>query len=117
MSRFYVKRIQKARLYTDRTFHFLVSLQRLATWGLGPEPSVEALAHEITTHRREFSFSLSFYLFINIFIFEIDVLPFRNGDDEREQRQGGSGQDSQTGGAIPTSSSHRQKTIKYIVEG
>ena len=117
MSRFYVKRIQKARLYTDRTFHFLVSLQRLATWGLGPEPSVEALAHEITTHRREFSFYLSFYLFINIFIFEIDVLPFRNGDDEREQRQGGSGQDSQTGGAIPTSSSHRQKTIKYIVEG
>ena len=91
MSRFYVERIQKARLYTDKPFHFLVSLQRLATWGLGPEPSVEALAHEITTRKREFSFSLSFYLFINIFIFEIDVLPFRNGDDEREQRQGGCG--------------------------
>ena len=75
LSRFYIKCIQKARLYTNRAFHFLVSLQRLATWGLGPEPSVEALAHEITTRRHEFSFSLSFYLFINIFIFEIDVIP------------------------------------------
>ena len=98
LSRFYVERIQKAHLYTDRTFRFLVSLQCLATWGLGPEPSVEALAHEITTHRREFFFfflfSFSFYLFINIFIFEIDVFPFMNGDDEREQRQGGCGQGS-----------------------
>ena len=72
----------------------MVSLQHLTTWGLGPEPSVKALAHEITTHRREFSFSLSNYLFINIFIFEIDVFPFMNGDDEREQRQGGCGQGS-----------------------
>ena len=94
LSRFYVERIQKAHLYTDRTFHFLVSLQRLATWGLGPEPFVEALAHEITTRRREFFFPFSFYLFINIFIFEIDVFPFRNGDDEREQRQGGCGRGS-----------------------
>ena len=31
LSRFYIERLQKARLYTDRTFHFLVSLQRLAT--------------------------------------------------------------------------------------
>ena len=91
LSRFYVERIQKAHLYTDRSFHFLVSLQHLATWGLGPEPFVEALAHEITTRRREFFFPFSFYLFINIFIFEIDVFPFRNGDDEREQRQGGCG--------------------------
>ena len=84
MSRFYIERIQKARLYTDRTFHFLVSLQRLATWGLGPEPSVEALAHKITTRRHEFSLSLSFYLFINIFIFEIDVLPFMKENKGKE---------------------------------
>ena len=30
------ERVQKARLYTDRTFRFLVSLRRLAAWGLGP---------------------------------------------------------------------------------
>ena len=113
MNRFYVERIQKACLYTDRTFHFLVSLQRLATWGLGLEPFLEALAHEITTRRREFFI----YLFINIFILEIDVFPFRNGNDEREQRQGGCGRGSQIGGAIPTSSSHRRKTKKYIIKG
>ena len=48
-------------MYTDRTLHSLVSLQRLATWGLGPEPSVEALAHEITTRRRELFFIIIFY--------------------------------------------------------
>ena len=79
MDRFYVERIQKARLYTDRTFHSLVSLQRLAAWGLGPVPSAEALAHEITTRRREFFFC---FLFLFLFIFEVDVFPFRNGDDE-----------------------------------
>ena len=83
MDRFYVERIQKARLYTDRTFHSLVSLQRLAAWGLGPIPSAEALAHEITTRRREL---FLFFIFIIIIfsIFEIDVFPFRNGDDEGE---------------------------------
>ena len=108
LNRFYVERIQKARLYTDRTFHFLVSLQRLATWGLGPEPSVEALAHEITTRRHE----LLLLLLLFLIIFEIDVFPFRNGNDEREKKQGGHGQGSQ----IPISSSHRQKKKEYIVE-
>jgi len=36
----------------------LVTLQRLATWGLGLEPSIEALAHKLTIRRREFSFYL-----------------------------------------------------------
>jgi len=36
----------------------LVTFQRLATWELGPEPSVEALAHELIVRRREFSFYL-----------------------------------------------------------
>ena len=83
MDRFYVERIQKARLYIDRMFHSLVSLQRLAAWGLGPIPSDKALAHEITIRRREL---FLFFIFIIIIfsIFEIDVFPFRNGDDEGE---------------------------------
>ena len=83
MDRFYVECIQKARLYIDRMFHSLVSLQRLAAWGLGPIPSAKALAHEITTRRREL---FLFFIFIIIIfsIFEIDVFPFRNGDDEGE---------------------------------
>ena len=76
LDRFHIERIQKARLYTDRTFHSLVSLQRLATWGLGPIPSAEALAHEITTRRRKlFSFVIPlpylfiYYIYIYIYIF------------------------------------------------
>ena len=51
---FYLEHIHRARLFADRSFHSLVTLQRLATWGLGLEPSLEALAHELTTHRRKF---------------------------------------------------------------
>ena len=54
MSKFHLERIQKARLFADRSFHSLVTLQCLATWGLGPELSLEALAHELTTRKREF---------------------------------------------------------------
>ena len=70
-------------MYTDRTFHSLVSLQRLAAWGLGPVPSTKALAHEITTRRHEL---FLFFIFIVIIfsIFEIDVFSFRNSDDEGE---------------------------------
>ena len=72
LSRFYVERVQKARLYTDRTFHFLVSLQRLATWGLGLESSTEAIAHKFTIRRRKFSyrFLFSFPLFSSPFFFD-----------------------------------------------
>ena len=86
LDRFYIEHIQKARLYTDMTFHSLVSLQHLATWGLGPVLSAETLAHKITTRRRElflFFIIIIFYYYI-FFIFEIDVFPFRNGDDEGE---------------------------------
>ena len=64
--RFYIEHIQKARLYTDMTFHSLVSLQHLATWGLGPVFSAETLAHKITTRRREL-FLFFVFIIINIF--------------------------------------------------
>ena len=60
LSRFYIEQVQKARLHIDRIFHFLVSLQRLATWGLGPEPSAEAIALELTIRRRKFSHHFPF---------------------------------------------------------
>ena len=64
LGRFYIERIQEVRLYTDRFFHSLVSLQRLATWGLGPKPSTEALAHELTIRRRKLFWpSLPFFFF------------------------------------------------------
>ena len=53
LSRFYLECVQQARQFADRSFHSLVTLQHLATWGLGPEMSVETLAHEFTTRRHK----------------------------------------------------------------
>nr|XP_023879960.1 uncharacterized protein LOC111992324 [Quercus suber]XP_023879961.1 uncharacterized protein LOC111992324 [Quercus suber] len=52
LSKFHRDRVHRARLHSDRDFHSLVTLRRLAKWGLGPKPSEEALAHEITVRRR-----------------------------------------------------------------
>ncbi|KAL4606507.1 hypothetical protein ACB092_09G107800 [Castanea dentata] len=52
LSKFHRDRVHRARLHSERDFHSLVTLKRLHKWGLGPEPSVEALAHELTTRRR-----------------------------------------------------------------
>ena len=46
--------VHRARLHSDRDFHSLVSLRRLAKWGLGPNSSEEALAHEITMRKSKF---------------------------------------------------------------
>ena len=54
------------RAFPDRTFHFLVTLSRLAAWGLGPVPTAENLGHEETTRRRKYGlhFVFIYYLFI-----------------------------------------------------
>ena len=91
MDRFYVERIQKARLYTDRTFHSLVSLQRLAVWGLGPIPSAEALAHEITTRRREFFFFVFyfyFYLFLKLTSFLLGMATMKENKGKEVMDEG-----------------------------
>ena len=52
-----------------RTFHELVTLSRLAAWGLGLVPNVENLGHEETTRRSKYrplyfvSISSSFFFF------------------------------------------------------
>ena len=51
LSKFHRDRVHRARLHTERDFHSLVTLRRLAKWGLGPEPSDEAIAHEVTVRR------------------------------------------------------------------
>ncbi|KAL0015451.1 hypothetical protein SO802_002520 [Lithocarpus litseifolius] len=52
LSKFYLDCVQLACFFTGRTFHFLVILCRLATWGLRPDPTEEALSHKLTTRRR-----------------------------------------------------------------
>ena len=55
LSKFSLDRVQQACSFADRTFHSLVTICRLASWGLGPEPTEEALAHKLTTRRRKLS--------------------------------------------------------------
>ena len=43
--------IDRAHAYPKRSFHSLVTLSRLAVCGLGPEPTVENLAHVETIHQ------------------------------------------------------------------
>ena len=91
LDRFHIERIQKARLYTDRTFHSLVSLQRLATWGLGPIPSPEALAHDITTRRCKllsFIISLFYLLYIYIYIYIFKLTSFLLGMTTMKENKG-----------------------------
>nr|XP_023872483.1 uncharacterized protein LOC111985086 [Quercus suber] len=47
--------IDRVRAFPRRTFHDLVTLSSLATWGLGPEPTAENLSHEETTRKRIFT--------------------------------------------------------------
>ena len=54
MSKFYHDRVHRARLFVNRDFHSLVTLRCPAKWGLGLEPSAEAIAHEVTVRRRKF---------------------------------------------------------------
>ena len=39
------------RAFLERTFHYLVTLSRLAAWGLGPVPTAKNLGHKETTRR------------------------------------------------------------------
>ena len=61
--KFHLDRVRQAHSYTDKTFHCLVTLRHLARWELGPEPTEEALAHELTNQRRKFSPWHFYYLF------------------------------------------------------
>ena len=49
LDKFYLDRIDRVRAFPGRTFHDLVTLSRLAAWGLGPLPTAENLNHEETT--------------------------------------------------------------------
>ena len=87
MSKFHRDHVHRACLHADRSFHSLVTLQHLATWVLSPEPSIEALAHELTVHRHEFFYvylEISQALFDLYFLTNILCFSFGDGNYERE---------------------------------
>ena len=68
LEKVYLDWIDEVRTFPGRTFHDLVTLNRLATWGLGPLPTVENLSHEETTHRSKYR-PLHFISFLFFFFF------------------------------------------------
>ena len=70
LDKFFLDRIAVVRTFSGRTFHDLVTLSRLATWGLGPVPTAENLSHEELTRRskcRPLYFIMSALLFYFFF--------------------------------------------------
>ena len=70
LSKFHRDRVHRARLFANRDFRYLVTLRRLAKWGLGPEPSDKAIAHEVTIRRSKFlpNVVLNTYFLIRLFL-------------------------------------------------
>ena len=68
LDKVYLDRIDKVHTFPGRTFHDLVTLSCLATWGLGPLPIAENLSHEETTRRNKYR-PLHFISFLFFFFF------------------------------------------------
>ena len=66
LDKFYLDRIDEVRTFPGRTFHDLVTLSRLAAWGLGPVPTAENLSHEESTRRSKYR-PLYFISFLFLF--------------------------------------------------
>ena len=73
LSKFHRDRVHRARLHIDRSFHSLVTLRRLAKWGLGPEPSDEAIAHEVTVRKSKFLAKPLFYFLFFFYVYIPDL--------------------------------------------
>ena len=83
MDKFYLDRIDVVRAFPERTFHYLVTLNRLAAWGLGLVPTAENLGHEETTRRHKYR--LLHFVSISLFFFSFFFFDFpRHRDNYNE---------------------------------
>ena len=72
LDKVYLDQIDNVRTFPGRTFHDLVTLSRLAAWGLSPLPTVENLSHEETTIRSKYRpHHFIFFLFFFFLFFLI----------------------------------------------
>ena len=72
------------RAFPVRTFHDLVTLSRLAAWGLGPVPTAENLGHEETTCRSKYRLLYFISISSSLFFFLIDFPRYRDNYNEGE---------------------------------
>ena len=73
LSKFHRDRVHRARLHTDRSFRFLVTLRHLAKWGLDPEPSDEAIAHKVTVRKSKFLAKPLFLFLFYVYILDLFI--------------------------------------------
>ena len=70
LDKLYLDRIDQVCAFPGRTFHDLVTLSRLAAWGLCPVSTAENLSHEETTRRSKYRpFYFSYFLFSFLFFY------------------------------------------------
>ena len=88
LDKFYLDRIDVVRAFPVRTFHDLVTLSRLAAWGLGPVPTAENLGHEGTTCRSKYrllyfiSISSSLFFFFLLIFLVIGITTMRENKEQ-----------------------------------
>ena len=63
LNKFYLDRIYQVRTFLGRSFHSLVTLSRLAAWGLGLVPIAKNRSHKETTLRSKYRLFFSFFFF------------------------------------------------------
>ena len=73
LSKFHRDCVHRACLHTDRSFRSLVTLKRLAKWGLDPEPSDEAIAHKVTVRKSKLYIKGFFFLKKNSMLYIPDL--------------------------------------------
>ena len=79
LSKFHRDRVHRARLHGDRSFRSLVILRHLAKWDLGPEPSDEAIAHEVTVCKSKLYIRGFFFFFFEnsmLYIPDLFIISF-----------------------------------------
>ena len=79
LSKFHRDRVHRARLHADRSFRSLVTLRRLAKWGLGLKPSNEAIAHEVTVRKSKLYIKGFFFFFFEnsmLYIPDLFIISF-----------------------------------------
>ena len=54
LDKVYLDRIDQVRAFPGRSFHSLMTFDRLTAWGLGLVPTAENLGHEETTRRSKY---------------------------------------------------------------
>ena len=122
LDKFYLDRINQVRAFLGRTFHDLVALSRLATWGLGPVPTAENLGHEETTRRSKYRQFFFFFLSLFIFIFNlISLITGINTMRENKEKTMTSGDEDATAPPVVQKTSvqtgkRKSKSISSVVD-